>query len=146
MLRINKLKVQRSFHVGDRWVFLKIYCKTKNQNAILEQVGKLIGKFTKDKKIQSWFFIRYADPRYHLRLRFLLPESQQTNLISEVFIGLRQLLDNEIISGIELDTYTRELERYGEQSIEKIEDAFFHNSQMVLSLLKRKSFAGNLFG
>lgn len=48
---------------------------------------------------------------------------------------LKKYYDSDIVWNIQLDTYQREIERYGINTISYSEDLFFHESNMVLSFL-----------
>ncbi len=48
---------------------------------------------------------------------------------------LKKYYDSDIVWKIQLDTYQREIERYGINTISYSEDLFFHDSNMVLSFL-----------
>jgi thiopeptide-type bacteriocin biosynthesis protein len=62
----------------------------------------------------GWFFIRYGDPEWHLRLRF---HGEPDRLLGEVLPALRDaaapFLDDGRVWRLQLDTYEREVERYG---------------------------------
>jgi thiopeptide-type bacteriocin biosynthesis protein len=62
----------------------------------------------------GWFFIRYGDPEWHLRLRF---HGEPNRLLVEVLPALRDAAAPFLADGrvwrLQLDTYEREVERYG---------------------------------
>jgi thiopeptide-type bacteriocin biosynthesis protein len=62
----------------------------------------------------GWFFIRYGDPDWHLRLRL---QGDPVRLREEVLPLLQDavapLLESGQVQRVVLDTYERELERYG---------------------------------
>jgi thiopeptide-type bacteriocin biosynthesis protein len=86
-----------------------------------------------------WFFIRYGDPDWHLRLRF---HGHPARLAGEVFPALQAavapLLDDGRLWRIQLDTYEREVERYGGAAgIDLAERLFEADSGAVLALAER---------
>lgn len=131
-------KTQRIFEPYSNWVYLKIYTGNKTADKILSnQIWKICNSFIKQKVITKWFFIRYADPKNHIRIRFNLSGS---NSFKELNITLHKNLSDLVKTGIiwkiQTDTYQRELERYGNDGIEISEDFFYINSQVTLEILK----------
>lgn len=130
--------VQRSFTPGSDWQYFKIYCGTNTGERVLrEVVHPLVAQLEQTSLIDKWFFIRYADPQYHLRLRFHHtgdPAFQQ-----EVHERLNRLLqpffDRGLVYRVQSDTYNRELERYGLHTMMLSEDVFHADSQFIMSLL-----------
>ncbi len=120
--------VPRRFPIGSEWLYLKIYCGVKSANTIL--TGRLypaIRKMLEDGIIKKFFFINFSDPEFHLRLRFQGdPSSGFHHYIISTVKELMQPLPGEgLVSRIQIDTYQRELERYGAARIECCE-TFFH--------------------
>lgn len=132
---------QRTFYPGDKWVYFKIYCPPTMTNYILtERIGSLVNRWYDEGIIEKWFYIRYSDTGYHIRLRV---ELICLNHISKVVIELRNQLSEELgngtVSSIQLDTYQRELERYGASYMELCESFFFKDSCSVLETIKEKT-------
>lgn len=129
--------IKRSFIVGDEWLFYKIYSGPKISETILtENLLPLITKLQRQKKISKWFFIRYEDPKPHIRIRFLVAEKKFIlNIITDLFQELKPLIDQNLIWKVQLDTYHRELERYGINTIELSETLFYIDSDAVLNFL-----------
>ena len=140
--------MQREFQIGSKWVYYKIYCGVKIADTILlEYLKETIALLKDEKQIEKWFFIRYNDPESHIRLRFLLTESTNlTKVIALLSIVFETLQEQNLIGKVQLDSYVRELERYGASSYEVTETLFEKDSEMVLEYLKFKnSFSDNKF-
>jgi lantibiotic biosynthesis protein len=60
----------------------------------------------------SWFFVRYADPRPHLRIRFHSKDGH-FDVISAVARWATELMKRQLCESFSFDTYEREIERYG---------------------------------
>jgi hypothetical protein len=61
---------QRTFVIGDKWLYYKIYCGVKTADMLLLEVIKsLTEQLIEEKIIDRWFFIRYSDPEPHVRFR-----------------------------------------------------------------------------
>jgi thiopeptide-type bacteriocin biosynthesis protein len=93
-----------------------------------------------EQQILKWFFIRYKDTDDHLRIRFLLSNpSNLAEVIDTIYPVLNALLKQNSVWKIQTDTYQREIERYGEKTIEDSETLFWHDSEMILQYLVLKS-------
>jgi len=61
---------QRTFIPGDAWVYYKIYTGAKTSDILLTEIIKPVAeKLIEQELIDQWFFIRYADPKHHIRVR-----------------------------------------------------------------------------
>ena len=130
--------IGKKFIPGSEWLYLKIYTGVKASDIILEEViTPLIECFQADKYISQWFFIRYNDPKPHLRVRFKLNNIDNYNkIIEKINEALREYVGSGEISNIVIDTYNREIERYGENTIEEAEILFCKNSEFTLQCLQ----------
>lgn len=128
---------QRDFFLGSEWLFYKIYCGTNAADVILTDcLYPLIEKLKENKIIDKWFFIRYNDPDKHLRVRFhLFDLNKLTFLINEVHKELNCFVQKGLIWKYTNDVYQRELERYGDNTIELTESLFYHDSTLVVNFL-----------
>lgn len=128
---------QRSFLPGSEWLYLKVYCGITTAAIVLAHVTSLARRLLDSGQVSHWFFIRYADPDPHLRFRFKLTAPSQYAFVLKT---CQEALSDYIISGevhrVLTDTYRRELERYGERSIELTERIFWRDSELVSDLLK----------
>ena len=98
------------------------------------------------KIVTDWFFIRYADPKFHIRLRF---KGDREQIVEQVIPALhhwtRQLIDERFIQEITLSPYEREIERYGGKALIDFAETVFHvdSSSVVhlLSVIKSKKIS-----
>ncbi|MFY0254762.1 lantibiotic dehydratase [Chitinophaga sp. 30R24] len=129
--------VQRSFPPGSEWVYVKIYGGPKWLDKLLvKEIAPLVSQWQANGITDHWFFIRYQDPAPHLRVRFHLPDPQQGHiLLQQLKSALQSYQDNDIIQQLQLDTYIRELERYGALAMELSETFFYQDSQAAVALL-----------
>lgn len=120
---------------GGEWLYFEIYCHPARTNSVLlNQISEFLGEFKNT--IQKWFFIRYDDPKPHIRLRLHLKNSSEGYLmISRLKSLLEADCKNGLITDIQIKTYFRETERYGAARIEMVERLFFADSKYVLGLL-----------
>jgi thiopeptide-type bacteriocin biosynthesis protein len=133
----STLHPPRSFPPGSEWLYAKLYCGPAAADQILRDVVKpvveaALGSGAADR----WFFLRYADPDWHVRLRF---HGHPARLHAEVLPALQAAAASALAEGrlwrLQLDTYEREVERYGGAAgIELAERLFHADSQAVLAL------------
>lgn len=130
--------VQRSFPPGSEWLYYEIYCHPFRMDEILvNMISRLLQAF--DSHIENWFFIRYTENGNHIRFRLRLRDPQQVQLLMTAFANMiYSRIKEGIISEIQLRTYVREIERYGEEHIEAIETHFEMDSKLVLVLLRHQ--------
>ena len=136
---MNKKLVKRSFIIGDEWVYYKFYCGSRTADQLLtETIGPVADFLIDSLIIDKWFFIRYNDPDQHLRVRFHLRSNDKINfLIRKVKEGVDEFFEDKLVWKVQIDTYERELERYGDETIELAENIFFYDSILVINLLKQ---------
>jgi len=129
--------IQREFKPGSEWLYLKIYTGVKTADLILEEaIQSVAGYLQKNNEISKWFFIRYHDPKPHLRVRFCFNDvGNHRAVLSKINHELREFTDSGEISNISIETYHREIERYGEKTIEEAETLFYENSEFTLQCL-----------
>lgn len=131
--------MQRTFFAGDKWLYYKIYSGQKTADLILiEIINTVSEQLYAEKLIDKWFFIRYADPKIHTRWRLKLNgEKKIGKVIETVFEACKPYTDSGHIHKIQIDTYKRELERYGTNSMELAETLFWYDSVMIVSMLEQ---------
>lgn len=127
----------RIFVLGSEWVYLKMYTGIKTSDMILEEAVKpLVEYLFKEGYISEWFFIRYNDPKFHLRLRFKLNKLDDYNeLVGQINGYFQPYFESGEISDFLVDTYKREIERYGQHTIEDAERLFSFSSTLVMESL-----------
>lgn len=130
--------VQRKFIIGDEWLYLKIYSGPKTlESVLLNEILPLVSELLQEQVIDKFFFIRYADPDYHLRIRFHLAQTINFAKVIQRFNQvIKPYIENRLVWNVCADTYNRELERYGSHSISEIETLFFIDSLAILNYLK----------
>jgi thiopeptide-type bacteriocin biosynthesis protein len=128
----------RTCLVGSKWLYYKIYCGVKTADTLLLEVLKPLTKNLLEKQIiNKWFFIRYSDPKPHLRFRVeLIDLKNNYEVIQTVKTLLNPYINNRQIWDIQIANYKRELERYGAKTIEVAELFFFYDSCQILSIIK----------
>ncbi len=100
---------------GSDWLYAKIYCSRLMQDQLL---AGPIRAFTKqvqqDNLAKLWFFTRYIDPDPHIRLRFQGdPQILQKQAVPALTRWCEPLVETGTVQRLVLDSYDREIERYG---------------------------------
>jgi thiopeptide-type bacteriocin biosynthesis protein len=130
----KKLKVKRTFFVGEEWLYLKLYAHDSLMDGILIHIIlPVLQKYKKKNPAFKWFFIRYNDPEHHIRLRFFITGKPAHSLLTELNTKLRPLYHSGKVSEVVLDTYQRELERYSAELIDEVESLFYYDSEYILN-------------
>jgi thiopeptide-type bacteriocin biosynthesis protein len=130
--------VRRRFPPGSEWLYAKLYTGTGTADKVLNHlVGPLVRSCLACGAADAWFFIRYADPDWHLRLRL---HGEPGRLHAEVLPSLEAAAAPLVEAGqlwrMQLDTYEREVERYGgDRGIELAEQVFAADSEAVLTIM-----------
>ncbi|MFP3599283.1 thiopeptide-type bacteriocin biosynthesis protein [Chryseobacterium sp. SIMBA_029] len=124
----------RKYIPGSQWLYAKIYTGVKTADIILEEaIQPLLQHLKKEDLIKKWFFIRYNDPKSHLRIRFELSDTGSFDaVLSQITSSLEKYIHSGEISDFRLDTYDREIERYGGACIEDAEFLFWKSSHLIL--------------
>lgn len=129
---------QRIFPPGSEWVYLKVYSGPKSLERFLtNEIASIIPSLLRHKCIDMFFYVRYADPDYHIRFRFHLTDISH---FGRVVQKLRELFDpylrKRIIWKVSFESYNREFERYGMATIGHVESLFFYQSLAAISIIK----------
>lgn len=130
-------QIQRTFIIGDEWLYYKIYTGYKTSDTIIRLAIKpLVEELIAQKLIDKWFFIRYNDPEYHLRVRFhITDKSKYAEIILKFNDAFKFYVQEDLIWKVQVDTYKREIERYGVDTMVLSEDLFFYDSNAIVSLI-----------
>ena len=131
--------IRRKFIPGSRWLYFKIYTGIKTADEVATRtLLPLLWELYEAKLIDDWFFIRYTDPDFHLRLRLLVARPKHyAAIFARIGSSVEPLVDNGAVVKVVCDTYVREIERYGAGTMEAVERLFGIDSRAVLELLDR---------
>lgn len=132
-------RARRTLHApGGDWLFAKLYCGPRTADRLLtEVVSPLVAELESSALIDRWFFIRYGDPDWHVRLRL---HGKPDQLLAEVMPRLHRAVGPHIASSavtrFQLDIYEPEVERYGgADAIESVEQVFHVDSAAAVRML-----------
>jgi lantibiotic biosynthesis protein len=134
---------ERCFPPGSEWLYLKMYCGPATIDRILYSLRPFIEQVLSLGTVDRWFFIRYNDPHPHIRLRFHGdPATLSTSVLPQLQDFAGSLLDAGLVWRVQIDTYDREVERYGgPHGIALAEEIFCADSMFALTIVS--NYAGN---
>jgi len=143
----NKSNLIENFYTQDRvlytgdegWLYFKIYLNQIQANTFLANyLEAFLTDLFNQKIIKSFFFIKYADPKYHIRLRLQISEPDKLGVAMRRFREWFNLLQDNLISyEYTIAQYEREIERYGGQLLMPYAEEYFcQDSRLVMALLQ----------
>jgi thiopeptide-type bacteriocin biosynthesis protein len=129
--------IQRNFIFGDEWLYYKFFCGHNASDKIVSEIIKPVSeKLISEGLIHEWFFIHYTDPSYHIRYRIRIRNIDFTGSIINILNSyLKEFIEQELIWNVEADTYKREIERYGENTMHISETIFFLDSSITVNFI-----------
>jgi lantibiotic biosynthesis protein len=123
---------------GSDWLYVKLYGAPSVEDDLLTgPIRELTSSALESASADRWFFVRYADPDPHIRLRFHgAPTPLLEELMPKVIRWAADLVNKDRCLRFAIDSYEREIERYGGgEGIGLAEELFFVNSESALALL-----------
>lgn len=123
---------QRVLVPGSEWLYYKLYIHPIRSNELLkEYILPCIRGLKVQGLIKKWFFIRYADPEHHLRIRLHVHPKQAGFALQRFEKAMGELVSSGMIQSYHISTYERELERYTPELIEDCEDWFCAGTSLI---------------
>ena len=134
---IANKRIERNCYPGEQWLYIKIYGGlTTCDQLLVEVIYPAIEGLIRSKVIVDWFFIRYYDPDFHLRIRLELSSKDKMMMaLNAMNRHLLPLCRHRRLNKVIIDTYERELERYGKKSMVITERLFCLDSHCICQLL-----------
>jgi thiopeptide-type bacteriocin biosynthesis protein len=132
----------RSFPPGSEWLYVKLYTGPATADLVLRDLlAPAVRVSLASGAADSWFFIRYGDPDWHLRARF---HGQPARLHGEVLPLLQAAVHRgvgaSLVWKVQLETYEREMERYGgDAGVALAEELFCADSDACLAIVQMLS-------
>jgi thiopeptide-type bacteriocin biosynthesis protein len=126
--------VERRRFPGEDWVYLKWYAAfSQHEELLAGPMRDLVSLLQERELIDRWFFIRYIDPEPHLRLRFHARDAASIQPVLALALPWSaRLARSGQLRRFTLDTYDREVERYGgPRAIDLLEQVFHVDSVLV---------------
>lgn len=127
----------KAYLPGSKYIYLKLYTGNKTAEFLLNtKVYSMTNFLLNNGLIKKWFFIRYADPYFHLRIRLLVTDEKKIGeILSYISKNLNQYVVSRMIWKIDVSTYFPEIKRFGDK-YELAETMFFEDSKCILSIAR----------
>ncbi|HEX4419622.1 MAG TPA: thiopeptide-type bacteriocin biosynthesis protein, partial [Kofleriaceae bacterium] len=127
--------VRRTFAPGSEWLYAKLYTGHATSDQILTEA--LAPIVTELGGAATWFFLRYSDPHWHVRFRMRGdPAWLYGEVMPRLAAATHAMLGDGRMWRLQLDTYEREIERYGGAAgIELAERLFCADSACVIDIV-----------
>lgn len=133
---------------SSEWLYAELQMHSELADDLLRnQINAFCHETLKRKLAKDWFFIRYEDPNFHLRLRFNGKDTVLTDkLMPELSRFGAMLLETKLISRFSIETYDREIERYGGlEGLAISEEVFCIDSKVAIKLIPSPTAASAEF-
>lgn len=131
----NHSNSQDLFLPGSEWLYLELYMHPMVMDDFLKKEMKLFIR-KQQGKLKKWFFIRYNNPEYHVRLRLKMKSVKYLSSIMEEMQKLFEPIRKDgRLRKILIKEYEPEWLRYGIQRMKLIEQFFGEDSKEALSQL-----------
>ncbi|WP_430611828.1 lantibiotic dehydratase [Flavobacterium sp. JP2137] len=125
----------RHFPPGTQWTYIKIYCAHSFSDNLIMELSSWIRDLCEEANQEIlWFYVKYEDPDFHLRLRINI--SMGHKFIGIINAKLQSIYYKNGLARIQYDTYSREIERYELLNIINAEKIFYYDSLCAVNLLK----------
>ena len=131
---------------GSDWLYLKLYGPPPFEDELIAGPLASFGEFATSAGLSDgWFFLRYADPDPHLRVRFHgEPAALLGPLLQQICDWASELVADGACTRFALDTYEREVERYGGEDGMRAAEAIFTADSPAVAGMLRLSRQGEL--
>ena len=135
----NKYIDSTKYYPFNTWITLNLYINQEIMDILLaNQIRYLFLKLLEKKYITSFFYIRYKDPKNHLRLRFKINNDHNPygKIINEINSLIQLLKEYSLLNDIKYESYLPEINRYGGiNNYLLVEKVFYINSLISINLI-----------
>lgn len=135
----ESIKFASKMHApGSDWITLKLYLDADSTDSlILNEIKSLMLDLNEDLQIDEWHFIRYADPKHHVRLRVKVGSACWSECVTNALRWANGLVVSGLLRDVAFVSYSREVERYGGIEEMPIAERFFTaDSEFVARILE----------
>lgn len=120
------------------WVYFKIDIGNKTVDNFLFGLYILVKKLLADKVIEKFFYIKYVEGSFQLRIRFLLKNKlNYIHLLNTVVPYIEKYINDKQVIKFSIETYEREVLRYYGKKVTNFETIFYHDSILSIEMIKK---------
>ncbi|HBB93373.1 MAG TPA: hypothetical protein DC042_17050 [Bacteroidales bacterium] len=122
---------------GTSWLYLRFYGGTQAlEEWLTGPFSVLLQPWLVAGSVDSFHYLRYLDPDYHLRIRLKLADPVKSGeILNSISSICRPLLEDDLMWKMEAGTYEPETGRYGINRMDLVEQWFFADSVFWLDWL-----------
>lgn len=126
--------------LSNDWLYIRIYTGFNTADYWLANVlHPLSREMISADVADRWFFIRYADPDFHLRFRIRIKDRiKAQSYVEPLNKSLEEGKQSMLIWKYECGTYMPEKERYGLNAMEYAESFFYFDSEACVKFLQSR--------
>jgi thiopeptide-type bacteriocin biosynthesis protein len=137
---ISSLSKERVKDPFDEWLYLKLYGTSSNvDDLIAYYISEFCNELVEEEVINKYFFMRYIDPEQHIRLRFNSSQEKLLMIYPKIKEWLSMIKKRGLMTYFSIDSYDREIERYGGMELINIaEKVFFFDSIVTEDIIRAK--------
>ena len=126
------------FMPTNQYLYYSLYLEKMDMDVVLlNELFPLCSKVIEQGMAKDYFFIRYYDHDYHLRIRFRGNTIGLNHLINAINSWSEKLYEKKLINNVTINIYRPEINRYGgDKYFKYVEDFFCRDSIFVIKLLR----------
>lgn len=137
---ISSFSKERVKDPFDDWLYIKLYGTSSNvDDLIAYYISEFCNELVEEELINKYFFMRYVDPEQHIRLRLNSNQEKLLMIYPKIKEWLSMIKKRGLMTYFSIDSYDREIERYGGiELIDIAERVFFFDSIVTEDILRAK--------
>ena len=137
--KVPSATIRRTFPPGSEWLYVKLHAGPASADAVLiHVVARTVQRGRRTKGLDRWFFDRRAEPHGGIGLAIHGDAGRLLKLLRWLHDAAAPLLADRRLLRITVDTYTRDVERYGgDEGIEIAEAMCEVDSDAVIAIIGR---------
>lgn len=133
------MQTQRLVLPFNNWLYLKLYCNESREEELIAFYIMEFCEMLKKNYGIDYFYMRYADPKPHIRLRLHASQELLIQVYPQILEWSAELFSDQVVGDMNISVYDKEIERYGGVELMGIaERLFFADSYIVESILRLK--------
>lgn len=138
-IRKTFIQTQRLVLPFNNWLYLKLYCNESREEELIAFYIMEFCEMLKKNYGIDYFYMRYADPKPHIRLRLHAAQELLLQVYPQILDWSAELFSDQVVGDMNISVYDKEIERYGGVELMEIAEClFFIDSYIVESILRLK--------
>ncbi|MGP5604649.1 lantibiotic dehydratase [Corynebacterium casei] len=139
LLPMTKSRTDLAKRPNEEWLSLELYTTEASTGRLLGEIEQIITRL--GKLVDSWFFIRYVESGYHLRLRVRPSVDSENDTLIQLLEWADRMVACDLLSRRVLRHVNLEVNRYGgPECISLAIEVFQASSSLAIALSKNTAF------